>query len=117
MNLALRDGVSAKVLRAVLDDQPDQLPADLADIFRFTQAAVSASAGEGQLRERLRNRFGEEGLLELALAIASCRVFPITKRALGYARSCSVFPIRLENGLPRELDYTQNSYSSPAPGV
>jgi hypothetical protein len=31
-----------------------------------------------------------EGLVELALAIASARVFPIAKRALGYATSCTL---------------------------
>jgi hypothetical protein len=37
----------------------------------------------------MRLRYGDEGLVELALAIASCRTFPVTKRVLGYAVSCS----------------------------
>ena len=41
VNLALQSGVSADVLRAVVDGKPDRLPADLADIFRFTEAVVS----------------------------------------------------------------------------
>lgn len=44
---------------------------------------------------RLRERYGEEGLVELALAIASARVFPVTKRALGYALSCSKVEVRV----------------------
>ena len=39
--------------------------------------------------------YGDRGLVELALAIASCRVFPITKRALGYGTSCAAVTIEL----------------------
>jgi hypothetical protein len=31
----------------------------------------------------------------MALAIASCRVFPITKRALGFAVSCAAAPVHV----------------------
>ena len=37
----------------------------------------------------LRQRYGDQGLIELALAIASSRTFPVTKRVLGFAVSCS----------------------------
>jgi alkylhydroperoxidase family enzyme len=89
VNLARKHGVAPEILRAALADRPDDLPPDLADVYRFAAAVVAASWDEGPLRERLRARYGEAGLVELALAIASCRVFPVTKRALGYATSCS----------------------------
>jgi len=38
---------------------------------------------------------GIEELIEMALAIATCRVFPTIKRALGYAVSCSAVAVRL----------------------
>jgi hypothetical protein len=44
---------------------------------------------EEGLREQLQNRYGDAGLVELALAISSSQVYPITKRALGYATSCA----------------------------
>ena len=89
VNIAKKDGVDARILQAVLAGNPEALPEDLADVYRFTEAVVTASGEEDGLRERMRQRFGEEGLIELALAIAVCRVFPTTKRALGYATSCS----------------------------
>jgi alkylhydroperoxidase family enzyme len=88
VNLARKDGVSPEILRAVLDRKPEDLPEELAEVYRFTEAVLEKNGHDGPLRERLRERYDEEGLVELALAIASCRVFPATKRALGYAVSC-----------------------------
>ena len=89
VNLARKDGVTAEIIRAVLDNRPENMPDELADVYNFATAVVTKSGAEGNLRERLRERYGEEGLVELALAIAAARVFPVTKRALGYATSCS----------------------------
>lgn len=93
VNLALKDRVPAEVLRAVLNDRPQDLSNDLADVYRFAMAVVGLTGDEGPLRDRLRERYGSEGLVELALGIAAARVFPITKRALGYAASCSLVEI------------------------
>jgi hypothetical protein len=56
---------------------------------------VTASSEQEALREHIRQRFGDEGLIEMALAIASCRTFPMVKRALGYAVSCSEVAVSL----------------------
>lgn len=95
VNVARKDGIAAEIIRAVLDDRPQDLPEDLADVYHFSKGVVEATYGEGALRERIRARYGEEGLIELAFAIASCRVFPVTKRALGYAVSCSRVEVRV----------------------
>ena len=89
MNEVKKAGVPAEILRAVLDGRLDDLPEELRDVYRFAEAVVKASGEEDAFRERIRARYGDEGLIEMALAIASCRVFPTTKRALGYAVSCS----------------------------
>ena len=95
VNQAKKAGVPATVVQAVLDGQPDRLPDELAEAYRFAEAVVTQSGEEDALRERIRSRHGDEGLVEMALAIASCRVFPITKRALGYAVSCSAMAVRV----------------------
>jgi AhpD family alkylhydroperoxidase len=89
VNLAKKDGVSPEVLQAVLAGNPAGLPEGLADAYRFAEAVVTAGGEEGPFRERIRARYGEAGLVEMALAIAVCRVFPTAKRALGYATSCA----------------------------
>ena len=89
VNLAKKDGVAPQVLQAALASGPDALPEDLADAYRFVEAVVTRSGDEDRLRERVRQRYGEAGLVEMALAIAVCRIFPTVKRGLGYATSCS----------------------------
>ncbi len=95
VNQARHDRVSPDTLRAVLASRPDDLPPDLADTYHFAEEVVKASGEEGQYRERMRQHYGEEGLVELALAIAVCRIFPVTKRALGYAQSCSAVRVQV----------------------
>jgi len=95
VNQARKAGVPAEVLRAVLDGKLDDLPEELRDACRFAEAVLTANGEEDSLRERIRLRYGDEGLVEMALAIATCRVFPTIKRALGYAVSCSAVAVRV----------------------
>jgi alkylhydroperoxidase family enzyme len=94
VNLARRAGLSDDVLRAVLRRSPEDLPTQLGQVYRFTQAMVRAGEEEEGLREAIVRAYGEEGLVELALAIAACRAFPITERVLGHAVSCQDVVIR-----------------------
>jgi alkylhydroperoxidase family enzyme len=95
VNLAKKDGVSLAVIQAVLDSRPDDLPEELSDVYHFAEEVVTATGGEAPYRERIRRRYGEEALVELAMTMAACRVFPITKRALGYAQSCSAVSVQV----------------------
>lgn len=95
VNLALRQGIAPEVLRAAVKRRPDELPAALADVYRFAQAVVEAGGAEDEWRERVRAHYGEEALVEMALDIAAARVFPTTKRALGYATSCALVNVEV----------------------
>jgi len=92
VNLARHDGVSPEILRAVLSRRPDQLPPQLADVYRFAESVVTA-ADDDELRQRVRSHYGDEALVELAIALAAARTFPIVKRTLGYAKSCSLVQV------------------------
>ena len=95
VNQARKAGIPADQLRAVLDGNLDGLPEELTEAYRFAEAVVTANGELDALRERIRRRYGDEGLIEMALAIASCRTFPTIKRALGYAVSCSEVAVRV----------------------
>ena len=88
VNLARRAGVDGALIHATLAEDADVLSPEMFDVMRFTQSVVNASYDESNLRETLRSRYGERGLIELAYAIASSRIPPTVKRALGYAVSC-----------------------------
>src|SRR5262249_21152844 len=95
VNQAKKAGVPGEDLRAGPEGAPDGLPEELRDVYRFAEAVVTRNGEADALRERIRLRYGDEGLIEMALAIASCRTFPITKRVLGYAVSCSKVAIHV----------------------
>ena len=95
VNLARMDGVPADIIRAALNNRPEDMTPELAEVYRFTKAVVEANGEEEELRQRIRDRYGDEGLVELALGMAAARVFPVTKRALGYATSCSLVEIKV----------------------
>jgi len=88
-------GVATETVRAVIERRPAALPEPLAAVYRFAESVVTATYAEGELRERVRKEYGERGLVEMALGMASCRVFPVAKRALGYAVSCSKVQIEV----------------------
>ena len=95
VNQAKADGIEVAVIQAVLDRRIADLPESLADVYHFAESVVTAAGDDDQYRERLLKVFGEEALVELAMAIAFARVFPIVKRALGHAKSCSVVTIQV----------------------
>jgi alkylhydroperoxidase family enzyme len=88
VNLARQSGVDAGLIRAALDGNCDELPQEMADVLHFTRSVVTSAGDEDALRETLRKRYGERGLIELSYAIAASRIPPTVKRSLGYAKSC-----------------------------
>jgi len=96
VNLARQSGVDGQLIQAALDGDFDKMPAEIADVIRFAQSVVNVQDDDDALRESLRSRYGERGLIELAYAIAGARIPPTVKRALGYAKSCSLVPVHVQ---------------------
>lgn len=92
INFAKQGGVSRDILRATYDRQPEKLPPKLADVYHFAESVVSGGEDE-TLRERVRQHYGDEALIELGLGMAVARTFPLVKRTIGYAKSCSLMKI------------------------
>ena len=57
--------------------------------YRFAQASLAHDAAANELRSEIVRRWGEQGLISLAFALASVRVFPTVKYALGHGHACS----------------------------
>ena len=89
VNLSLKAGVDPAILRAVLDERVEDLPADLKSVYGFAYAVATAAPDASGRVERLKLELGEDATAELALAVATTRVFPTVKRGLGYGVSCS----------------------------
>ena len=95
VNMALGQGLRAEWIQAVLDDQPHLLPADLKDVYDFVAHILEHTYEEGPLRELLRERYGDQALIDLAYSVASAQVFPYTKKVLGFATSCALVRVDL----------------------
>lgn len=93
VNQAKADAVGDDVLRAVLTARVADLPESLADVYRFAEAVVTRSGDEAGSRDRLSAVFGPEAVIELAMAIAVVRVYPVLKRGLGHASTCAASPV------------------------
>lgn len=92
--MAERDGVPAEVIGAVLGGDFSGLPDDIALASRFTTAVLARDASLDALREQVIERFGKRGLVSLAYALLSARLYPPLKYALGYGKTCA--PVELD---------------------
>jgi len=89
VTMAERAGVSPEVLRAVLADDPDAMPPDVALVWRFTRATLSHDAAADVYREAIVKRWGKRALVSLAFAITAARIYPTVKYALGHGKACT----------------------------
>jgi hypothetical protein len=104
VTMAERAGVSPEVLRAVLADNPDAMPPDVALVWRFTRATLAHDASADEYREAIVKRWGKRALVSLALAITASRIYPTVKYALGHGKACTRVviggaPVLLDHGL------------------
>ena len=89
VTMAERAGVSPAVLRAVLADNPDAMPPDVALAWKFARATLAHDAAADEYREAIVNRWGKRALVSLAFAITASRIYPTVKYALGYGKACT----------------------------
>jgi hypothetical protein len=87
--MAERAGVSPEVLRAVLTDDPDAMPPDVALVWRFTRATLGHDESADGYREEIVERWGPRALVSLAFAMAASRLYPTVKYAMGHGRACT----------------------------
>ena len=89
VTMAERAGVTPVVLRAVLSDNPDAMPPDVALAWRFTRATLAHEATADEYREEILRRWGRRALVSLAFAITTARIYPTVKYALGHGKACT----------------------------
>jgi hypothetical protein len=90
LDMAAKAGVPAVVLRAVLAGDEAAMGADAALAWRFARASLARDLeAADQMREEVVRRWGEKGLVALAMALTSARMYPTVKYALGHGKTCS----------------------------
>lgn len=90
VNMATADGVAPEVLRAILAGDEPAMGTDASLAWRFAQASLARDLVASEpLREEIVARWGRRGLVAIALALTTARMYPTLKYALGYGRACS----------------------------
>jgi hypothetical protein len=87
VNMALEAGMAPDQIEAVLRSDVHAMTTDVALAFGFADA-VAKHADADTHRDAVRYRWGEKGVVDLAMALQMSRTFPMIKLALGYAREC-----------------------------
>ena len=88
IDMAERAGVDAAVLRAVVARDPAAMPEEVALAVGFAEASLRHAPEADALRDEVVRRWGPRGLLSLAFALTTARLYPTLKYALGHGRAC-----------------------------
>jgi AhpD family alkylhydroperoxidase len=91
-HMALKSGVSREIVRAALDGKAEMLSGELQAVYGFAHSQAIGEEDPG-MRESIKQKYGDKGLIELAIGIASARTFPAFKRALGFAKRAAEVPV------------------------
>ena len=89
VSMAEQNGIDAQVLRAVLTENVDAMPDDVALAWRFTRATIDHDPAADRFREEIVRRWGPKGVISLAFAIVASRTYPTVKYAMGHGKACT----------------------------
>lgn len=95
IKMAREAGVSETIIRGPLQEGKDLSPIQY-DVYRYTRAVTLNEPIDPELITHLEESLGRAALAEFAVNIVAARMYPTVKRALGYAKSCSLMPSLLE---------------------
>jgi hypothetical protein len=82
------------IIRGTLRGGEGPTPEQL-DVYRCARGVAANEDLDPELLPRLKKRRGREVVAEFAIAIVATRMYPALKRALGYAKRCSLMPDRV----------------------
>jgi hypothetical protein len=89
-DMALRGQVPAGTIRAVIAGQDQAMDADVRLGYRFARAVLAHDPDADGLRAEVLAHWGQRGLVSLAFAITTSRMYPTLKYALGHGHACTV---------------------------
>lgn len=94
VRMALEAGVPKNFVQAVLKGG-EGLPDYLIDTYKYAESVAKNEVVDSDLMSRMEKHYDKTALMEFSLCIATGMVFPLIKRALGYAKSCKLVNIEV----------------------
>lgn len=116
-NMALEAGVDAATIAAIPPLELSALDDETALAVQFTEAVLARDTAADALREQVCRRWGQEGLVSLALAISLGRVYPGVKYALGHGHRCSLLRIAHHRVAPATFEWTTMPVTTPSGSI
>ena len=95
VDMALETGVDKEIIKEVVFNEGKNLSRDLKEIYDFTLAVANKEDIEANLYDKINKKYSKAILTEIALTIASTKVFPAVKRVLNDFHSCSVIQLKV----------------------
>ncbi|SDD27043.1 hypothetical protein SAMN05444678_11146 [Sphingomonas sp. YR710] len=81
-------GMTDAIIRAILAADTAPMPEDVVLAYRFARSILTRSANLGELREAVRDCWGDGGVVDLTMATQGSRLYPMLKLGLGFAETC-----------------------------
>lgn len=94
VRMALEGGVSKQLIEAAVKGG-NSLPENLQYVYLYAKAVAAHAGIDAALMDRIVARYNKGQQLEFGLCIATAKVFPTIKRALGYTKSCKLVQIEV----------------------
>lgn len=90
VDIAQRSGVPKATLKAILAGDEAAMGESARLAYRFAQASLDRDMEAADpLRDEIVRRWGQKGLVAIALTITTARMYPTLKYALGHGKACS----------------------------
>ena len=101
VKMAEEGGMPSAMLKAILTGDEAGMGANAALAWRFARASLARDMEAADpLRDEIVRRWGKKALASLSLALATSRVYPTVKYAMGYGKTCSKIDVRGEAVAP-----------------
>lgn len=94
VRMALEAGVENAVIRATLNNG-EGLPKNLQLVYQYAYQVAAHALLDANVMAQIEAAYSKGERLEFGLCIASAKVFPTIKRAMGYTKSCQLITIEL----------------------
>ena len=103
VGLALRAGVPAATIAAVVEGDLAAMSPEVALGVRFARAILARDAAADACREEIELRWGRRAVLSLAFGVMSAQLYPALKYALGHGKACTRVVIAGQAVSPRHV--------------
>jgi len=105
VSMAEAAGLSPQIVRAILRQDLEGLPAEALLGVELAQAVIHRDGSGDDAREEILRRWGRRGLVALAYGIVAAQAYPAFKYAIGHGHACVRVRVGNENIAMKEPNF------------